>query len=67
MLNLWEFPISVIPSLGRQAEVPGAVFLTRLLMSLVFGSRPGDQTEGTFVGISDATNMAVIPQGLNKY
>lgn len=40
---------------------------TRLLLLLVFGSRPSDQTEGTFVGIGDATNMAVIPQGLNEY
>lgn len=42
-------------------------FLQRLLLLLVFGSRPSDQTEGTFVGIGDATNMAVIPQGLNEY
>lgn len=34
---------------------------TRLLLLLVFGSRPSDQTKGTFVGIGDATNMAVIP------
>lgn len=40
---------------------------TRLLLLLVFGSRPSDQTEGTFVGIGDATNMAVIPQGLNEF
>lgn len=40
---------------------------TRLLPLLVFGSRPSDQTEGTFVGIGDATNMAVIPQGLNEF
>lgn len=33
---------------------------------LVFGSRPGDHTEGTLVGIGDATNMAVIPQGLTN-
>lgn len=47
--------------------MPGAfLLLTRLLLLLVFGSRPGDQTEGTFVGISDATNMAVIPLGLNN-
>lgn len=29
---------------------------TRLLLLLVFGSRPGDLTEGTLVGIGDATN-----------
>lgn len=40
---------------------------TRLLLLLLFGSRPNDQTEGTFVGIRDATNMAVIHQGLNEY
>lgn len=54
----------------RQAEVPVTVTIlrfTRLLLLLVFGSRPSDQTEGTFVGICDATNMAVIPQGLNEY
>lgn len=39
---------------------------TRLLLLLVFGSRPGDHTEGTLVGIGDATNMAVIPQGLTN-
>lgn len=33
---------------------------------LVFGSRPGDLTEGTLVGIGDATNMAVRPQGLTN-
>lgn len=38
---------------------------TKLLLLLVSGSRPSDQTEGTFVGIGDATNMAVIPQGPN--
>lgn len=43
------------------------VHLTRLLLLLVFGSWPSDQTEGTFVGINDATNMAVIPRGLNEY
>ncbi len=43
------------------------LYFTRLLLLLVFGSRPNDQTEGTFVGISDATNMAVIPQGLNEH
>lgn len=43
------------------------LYFTRLLLLLVFGSRPSDQTEGTFVGIGDATNMAVIPQGLNEY
>lgn len=39
---------------------------TRLLLLLVFGSRPGDLTEGTLVGIGDATNMAVKPQGLTN-
>lgn len=39
--------------------------VSRLLLLLVFGSRPSDQTEGTFVGIGDATNMAVRPQGVN--
>ncbi len=47
-------------------QLPFFIF-TRLLLLLVFGSRPSDQTEGTFVGIGDATNMAVIPQGLNEY
>lgn len=69
--NLWELPIYHITFSGRQTEVPVAVtilhFFSRLLLLLVFGSRPSDQTEGTFVGIGDATNMAVIPQGLNEY
>lgn len=48
----------------REAEVPvtGSIRqFARLILLLVFGSRPSDQTEGTFVGIGDATNMAVIP------
>lgn len=40
---------------------------TRRLLLLVFGSRPSDQTEGTFDGIGNATNMAVIPQGLSIF
>lgn len=61
--------IRLHPREGKQKCLLTVTILhfARLVLLLVFGSRPGDQTEGTFVGIGDATNMAVIPQGLNEY
>lgn len=74
-LTLWEWPIIQIWvfwvfflffwTASRSARDGSHSSVSRRLLLLVFGSRPSDQTEGTFVGIGDATNMAVRSQGFS--
>lgn len=61
--NLWGLPISRLHfKEGKQeCQLLSSFFILQgFLLLLFFGSRPSDQTEGTFDGIGDSTNMAVI-------